>query len=64
MALLWGVRAFRMNLHAEDPETTVEEALRTLKDGNFIQRDDTLVFITQVQAHGELHESVQPRRVT
>lgn len=63
MSLLWGVRAFKMDLHAEDPEASVLEAIRTLKDAKLVSLGDTLVFITQILAHGELHDSIQPRRV-
>ena len=63
MSLLWGVRAFKMNLHAYDPEATVLEAIATIKKAGLVKTGDMLVFASQIQARGELYDSVQPRRV-
>ena len=63
MTLLWGVRAFKVSLHEDDPEATLLEAIETLKKGSLVQSGDMLVFISQVRAHGDSHDSIQPRRV-
>ncbi len=64
MCLLWGVRAFQMDLKDEDPEVSVQSAIKVLKKENLVQPGDTLVFLTQVRMHNQAHDSVQPRKVT
>jgi pyruvate kinase len=62
-SLLWGIHAFQMDLHTEDPEQTNVEAIRTLKDQGFVKSGETLVFASQIQARGEFFDAIQPRRV-
>jgi pyruvate kinase len=62
MCMLWGVRTFRMDLN-ENPEVAIMDAIKHLKDGNLVQSGETLVFCAQVQANGEFHDSIQPRKV-
>lgn len=63
MCLYWGVRAFRMDLHNEDPEATMLAAMKTLEDSQLVKSGDTLVFTVQAQTNGESRDSIQPRRV-
>ncbi len=37
---------------------------QVLKRGKFVKPGDTLVFITQVRPHNEIHDFIQPRIVT
>jgi pyruvate kinase len=63
MCLLWGVRAFKMKLNDDDTEATVRDAIQILKKHNFVQPGESLVLLSQIQAHGDRHDSVQVRRV-
>jgi pyruvate kinase len=63
MSLLWGVRAFRAKLHDEDPEESVAEAVRILKENKLVEIGETIVFLSQVESHGERHDSIQARKI-
>ncbi len=63
MSLLWGVRAFKMMLKDEDPQGTVVEALAVLKENKLVHAGETLVFLSQIEAHGHRHDSIQFRKV-
>lgn len=62
MTLLWGVRAFRMELD-HDPEATIQNAIELLRKGNFVKAGDSLVFISQIQTHEGRCDSIQARHV-
>ena len=63
MSLLWGIRAHRLDLRTDDPESTNLDAIRILKEHGLVQAGDTLVFASQIQAKGEFFDAIQPRRV-
>jgi pyruvate kinase len=64
MCMLWGVRAFRMELDG-NPEASIIAAIKHLKDSNLVQSGETLVFCAQVQVDGTIQQdSIQPRKVT
>ncbi len=63
MSLLWGVRAFKMDLKDEDPQGTVIEALNLLKDHKLVHPGETVVFLSQIESRGIRHDSVQFRKV-
>jgi pyruvate kinase len=63
MSLLWGVRAFQMKLNETDPEATVVDAISVLKKAKLVHANETLVIVSQIHVHGEVHMSIQPRKV-
>lgn len=63
MSLLWGIRAFRMELRGDDSEANNLQAIQTLKEQGLVKSGDMLVFASQVQARAEFFDAIQPRRV-
>jgi len=62
LMLNWGVEPFLLDLH-DNPETTVQEAVKTLKKRGLVQNDDRLVVVTTLLAEEQLIDSVQLRVV-
>jgi len=55
---LWGIDPFLMQF-SEDPEKTVSDAIKRLKQEGRIEKGDQLVAVTNVLAHGKIVESIQ-----
>lgn len=62
LRLIWGIEPFLMSF-SEDPEITIQNAIRKLKDENWVDMGDQLVTVTNVLAGGRVIESIQIREV-
>ena len=60
----WGVEPFLMPLSEEEPDLTIRNALRVLKEKNWVKKGATLVVITNVLAgDNKIIDSLQLREV-
>jgi pyruvate kinase len=48
---------------SEDPEQTILNAIEHLQSGEWVEKGDQLVTVTNVLAHGKVVESIQLREV-
>lgn len=62
LLLPWGVEPFLMEF-SDDPELTIANALKTLKDKNWCQPGSWLVVITNALAHDKVIDTLQLRQV-
>ena len=62
LRLIWGIEPFLMPF-SEDPELTVQEAIRKLKDEGWVHEKDQLVTVTNILADGKVIEGIQLREV-
>ena len=51
-----------MNFY-QDPELTIQSAIKRLKEGDWIKEGDQLVTVTNAFAHSKIVESIQIREV-
>jgi pyruvate kinase len=62
LRLIWGIEPFLMSF-SDDPEVTIQNAIRKLKDESWVHLGDQLVTVTNVLAGGKVVESIQLREV-
>ena len=62
LRMLWGVESFFMAFN-EDRDTTIQNAVQTLRDGEWVSPGDWIVTITNVLRRQKIIDSVQLRRV-
>ena len=62
LRLVWGIEPFLMPF-SDDPEVTIQNAIRKLKDEGWVHLSDQLVTVTNVLADGRVIESIQLREV-
>ncbi len=62
LRLIWGIEPFLMPF-SDDPEVTIQNAIRKLKDESWVHLGDQLVTVTNVLAGGRVVESIQLREV-
>ena len=62
LRLVWGIEPFLMPF-SDDPEVTIQNAIRKLKDEGWAHLGDQLVTVTNVLADGRVIESIQLREV-
>jgi len=62
LLLPWGVEPFLMEF-SDDPELTIANALKTLKDKNWCKPGSWLVVITNALAHDKVIDTLQLRQV-
>lgn len=62
LRLRWGIEPFFMKF-SEDPEQTILNAIEHLRAGDWVEKGDQLVTVTNVLAHGKVVESIQLREV-
>ena len=62
LRLIWGIEPFLMSF-SDDPEVTIQNAIRKLKDESWVHLGDQLVTVTNVLAGGRVVESIQLREV-
>jgi pyruvate kinase len=62
LRLIWGIEPFLMNFY-QDPELTIQSAIKRLKEGDWIKEGDQLVTVTNAFAHSKIVESIQIREV-
>ena len=61
LRLIWGIDPFLMDF-SNDPEVTIQDALKRLKSENRVEIGDQIVMVTNVLADGKV-ESIQLREV-
>ena len=62
LRLIWGIDPFLMDF-SNDPEVTIQDALKRLKSENRVEIGDQIVMVTNVLADGKVVESIQLREV-
>jgi pyruvate kinase len=62
LRLVWGIEPFLMPF-SDDPEVTIQNAIRKLKEEGWAHLGDQLVTVTNVLADGKVIESIQLREV-
>ncbi len=60
LRLIWGIEPFLMDF-SQDPEITIQNAIRLLSKGPWIDNGDQLVIVTNAFAHDKVVESIQLR---
>ncbi len=60
LRLIWGIEPFLMDF-SQDPEITIQNAIRLLSEGPWIDNGDQLVIVTNAFAHDKVVESIQLR---
>ena len=60
LRLIWGIEPFLMNF-SDDPEVTIQNAIKKLCEENWVQALDQLITVTNVFAHDRVVESIQIR---
>src|SRR5205085_886314 len=63
LALNWGVTPFVIKFDHENPETTIELALRTLVEQKRLTKGNTTVIISSISAGEQIVDAVQMRIV-
>ncbi len=63
LRLIWGIEPFLMPFSA-DPELTVQEAIKKLKEEGWVHEKDQLVTVTNILADGKVIEGIQLREVS
>ena len=62
LRLIWGIEPYLMDF-SDDPEQTIQEAIKRLKAENRVEAGDQIVMVTNVLADGKVVESIQLREV-
>jgi pyruvate kinase len=62
LRLVWGIEPYLMEF-SENPETTIQEAIKRLKSEDRVSVGDQIVMVTNVLADGKVVESIQLREV-
>ncbi len=62
LRLIWGIEPFLMKF-SEDPEITIQDAIKKLREEGWVQANDQLITVTNVFAHDKIVESIQLREV-
>ena len=62
LRLIWGIEPFLIEF-SQDPEVTIQIAIRKLLDCGWVDQGDQLVTVTNVFAHDKVVESIQLREV-
>jgi pyruvate kinase len=62
LRLIWGIEPFLLPF-SDDPEVTIQDAIRKLKDEGWVHDRDQLVTVTNILADGKVIESIQLREV-
>ncbi len=62
LRLIWGIEPFLMDF-SQDPEITIQEAIKRLKEKELVENGDQIVTVTNVLADGKVVESIQLREV-
>ncbi len=62
LRLIWGIEPFLMEF-SEDPEITIQEAIKRLQKESRVEKGDQIVMVTNVLADGKVVESIQLREV-
>jgi pyruvate kinase len=62
LRLIWGIEPFLLPF-SNDPEITIQDAIRKLKDEGWVHDRDQLVTVTNILADGKVIESIQLREV-
>jgi len=62
LRLVWGIEPYLMEF-SENPETTIQEAIKRLKSEDRVSIGDQIVMVTNVLADGKVVESIQLREV-
>jgi len=62
LRLIWGIEPFLMDF-SEDPELTIQAAIKRLKEEGSVESGDHIVTVTNVLADGKVVESIQLREV-
>ena len=63
LRLIWGIEPFLMPF-STDPELTVQEAIKKLKEEGWVHEKDQLVTVTNILADGKVIEGIQLREVS
>ena len=63
LRLIWGVEPFLIDF-SNDPEITIQVAIKKLLEEGWVHHGDHLVTVTNVFAHDKVVESIQLREVT
>jgi pyruvate kinase len=63
LRLIWGVEPFLIDF-SNDPEITIQVAIKKLVEEGWVHHGDHLVTVTNVFAHDKVVESIQLREVT
>jgi pyruvate kinase len=62
LRLIWGIEPFLLDF-SSDPEVTILDAIKRLKQDGWVKAGDQLVTVTNVFAHDKVVESIQLREV-
>ncbi len=62
LRLIWGIEPFLMEF-SQDPEQTIQEAIKRLIEEERVESGDQIVTVTNVLADGKVVESIQLREV-
>ncbi|HAF58099.1 MAG TPA: pyruvate kinase [Opitutae bacterium] len=62
LRLIWGIEPYLMDF-SEDPEITIQSAIKRLKLEKRVEQGDQIVMVTNVLADGKVVESIQLREV-
>lgn len=62
LRLIWGIEPFLLPF-SEDPEMTIQDAIKKLKDEGWVHDKDQLVTVTNILADGKVVEGIQLREV-
>jgi len=62
LRLIWGIEPFLLPF-SEDPEMTIQDAIKKLKDEGWVHDKDQLVTVTNILADGKVVEAIQLREV-
>jgi pyruvate kinase len=62
LRLIWGIEPFLMDF-SDDPEVTIQDAIKRLSLENRVETGDQIVTVTNVLADGKVVESIQLREV-
>jgi pyruvate kinase len=62
LRLIWGIEPFLLDF-SSDPEVTILDAIKRLREDGWVEAGDQLVTVTNVFAHDKVVESIQLREV-
>ena len=62
LRLIWGIEPFHMEF-SEDPEVTIQNAMKCLKEEGRVEVGDYVVTVTNILADGKVVEGIQLREV-
>ena len=62
LRLIWGIEPFLLPF-SKDPEMTIQDAIKKLKDEGWVHDKDQLVTVTNILADGKVVEGIQLREV-